>query len=182
MKLDILYHSQYLEVQDSVWNIRSCSGTCVAMALEFLTGKKIDILEYMQTAEREGGYHKIDGASHDYIISYFEKEGLKSWRYKNPETKDINMDIAPLVESLENGNPVIVSINKIILDQKKFHLILLIGLEKNEKGEVTHFYYHEPEATVVSVENNPSVGGANRCCDIETFKSGYRGRAIFVSK
>ncbi len=182
MKLDIPYHSQYLEVKDSEWNIRSCSGSCVAMAMEFLTGKKIDILEYMKEAKREGGYDKINGASHDYIISYFEKSGLKSWRYKNPDTKDVNNDIAPLVESLENGNPVIVSINKIILEQKKFHLILLVGLEKNEAGEVTYFYYHEPEATVANVENNVAVGGVFRKCDMETFKQGYRGRAIFVSK
>lgn len=182
MKLSVPYHSQFLEVKDSEWNIRSCSGACVAMAVEFLTGKNIDILEYMKEAEREGGYDKINGASHDYIISYFEKEGLKSSRYKNPETKDVNVDISSLVESLENNSPVIVSINKIILEQKKFHLILLVGLEKDENGNVTHFYYHEPEATVASVENNPAVGGAFRKCDIEVFLQGYRGRAIFVSK
>lgn len=182
MKLEVPYYSQYLEVKDSEWNIRSCSGSCVAMALEFLTGQKIDILEYMREAEREGGYDKINGASHDYIISFFEKAGLKSWRYKNPETKDVNNDITQLIESLENGNPVIVSINKIILEQKKFHLILLVGLEKNEAGEVTHFYYHEPEATVASVENNEAVGGAFRKCRVETFEQSYRGRAIFISK
>ncbi len=182
MKLEVPYYSQYLEVKDSEWNIRSCSGSCVAMAMEFLTGKKIDILEYMKEAERDGGYDKLNGASHDYIISCFEKVGLKSWRYKNTETKDVNNDIAPLIESLENGFPVIVSINKIILEQKKFHLVLLVGLEKNEKGEVTHFYYHEPEATVTSVENNPAVGGAFRKCEVEIFKNFYRGRAIFVSK
>lgn len=182
MKLSVPYYSQYLEVKDSDWNIRSCSGSCVAMAVEFLSGKKVDILEYMQTAEKEGGYDKINGASHDYIISFFEKAGLKSWRYKNTETKDILMDTKPLIESLENGNPVIVSVNKIILEQKKFHLILLVGFEKNEEGEITHFYYHEPEATVASVENNSTVGGSFRKCDIYVFRNFYRGRAIFVSK
>ena len=115
-------------------------------------------------------------------ISYFEKEGLKSWRYKNPETKDINTDITPLIENLEKGFPVIVSISKNILEQKKFHLILLVGFEKDESGNVTHFYYHEPEATIVSSENDSKIGGAFRKCDIETFKQSYRGRSIFVSK
>ena len=41
------HYSQYLEVKDYHWNIRSCSGSCVAMTLEYLTGRKIDILEFM---------------------------------------------------------------------------------------------------------------------------------------
>ena len=73
MKLSVPYHSQFLEVEDFNWNIRSCSGACVAMTLGFLTEKKIDILDYMKEAEKAGGYDKINGANHDYIISYFEK-------------------------------------------------------------------------------------------------------------
>ena len=182
MKLNVPYHSQFLEVEDYHWNIRSCSGACTAMVLEFLIGKKIDILEFMKQAEADGGYNKINGMNHDYIINFFESEGLKSWRYKNPETKDILDTIDPVVEQLEKGNPVIVSINKIILEQKKFHLILLIGLEKNNNGEVTHFYYHEPEATIVNVEDDQAVGGADRKVDVETFKKCWRGKAIFISK
>ena len=182
MKLNVPYHSQFLEVEDFHWNIRSCSGACTAMVLEYLTGKKIDILEFMKEAEGNGGYDKINGMNHDYIINFFEKEGLKSWRYKNLDTKDTLAEIDILVEELEKGNPVIVSINKYILEQKKFHLILLIGLEKDEIGNITHFYYHEPEATIVSVEDDLAVGGANRCVDVETFKKCWRGKAIFVSK
>lgn len=182
MKLNVLYHSQFLDVKDYEWNIRSCSGTCVAMVMEYFLQKKIDILEFMKEAETAGGYSKINGMGHDYVISYFEKEGLKSWRYKNVETKDRLENIDQLVESLRNNNPVIVSINKIVLEQKKFHTILLVGFEESESGEITHFYYHEPEATMIKVEEDSAVGGEFRCCDVETFKNGWRGRAIFVSK
>lgn len=182
IKLDVPYYSQYLEVKDYQWNISSCMGTCVAMTLEYLTGKKIDILEFMKKAGEEGGYTRLNGTSHDYVISFFEKEGLKSWRYKNSETKDKLDTIEPIVESLRNNNPVIVSITKFVLEQKKFHAVLVIGFKKNENGEVTHFYYHEPEATVASVPGDPAVGGANRCCDIETFTNSWRGRAVFISK
>lgn len=182
MKLNVPYYSQYLEVKDAEWNIRSCTGACVAMVLEYLTGEKLDILAFMKDAEEHGGYSKLNGMNHDYITSFFESKGLKSWRYKNEKTKDVLSTIDPIIDSLRNGNPVVVSITKFILEQKKFHTVLAIGFIENEKGEITHLYYHEPEATVVRIPDDPLVGGAERCCDIETFKHSWRGRAIFVQK
>jgi hypothetical protein len=136
----------------------------------------------MKTAEREGGYSRLNGMSHDYLISFFEKEGLTSWRYKNENTKDILDTLDPIIESLKKDNPVIVSINKYILEQKKFHSVLIIGFEENAKGEVTDFYYHEPEANMENIPGDPAVGGKDRRCDIETFKKSWRGRAIFIDK
>lgn len=182
MKLNVPYHSQFLEVKDYEWNVRSCTGACAAMTLEYLVGKKLDILLFMKTAEQEGGYSRLNGMSHDYLISFFTKEGLKSWRYQNDATKDILDTVDPIVESLRKGNPVIVSINKFILEQKKFHTLLIIGFEEDDAGNATHFYYHEPEATIAHVPGDPAVGGEGRCCDIETFKKSWRGRAVFVEK
>jgi len=182
MKIQVPYHSQFLEVKDYEWNIRSCTGACTAMTLEFFTGKKLDILGFMKKADEEGGYSRLNGMSHDYLISFFESNGLKSWRYKSEATKDVLDTVEPIVESLQKGNPVIVSINKYILEQKKFHTVLVIGYEENDQGEVTHFYYHEPEATVAKVEGDSAVGGEGRKCDIETFKKFWRGRAVFVGK
>jgi hypothetical protein len=182
IKLNVPYYSQYLEVKDYQWNISSCTGACVAMVLEFLAGKKIDILQFMKKAGEEGGCTRLNGTSHDYVIKFFESEGLKSWRYKNKDTKDVLDTVDPIVESIRGGSPVIVSISKFVLEQKKFHTVLVIGLKENEQGEVTHFYYHEPEATIASVPGDPAVGGEGRCCDLETFKKSWRGRAIFVSK
>lgn len=182
IKLDVPYYSQYLAVKDYQWNISSCMGTCVAMVLEYHTGKKIDILTFMKKAGEEGGYTRLNGTNHDYVISFFENEGLKSWRYKNPETKDKLETVDQIIESLRNGNPVIVSITKFVLEQKKFHTVLAIGFKENENKEVTHIYYHEPEATIASVPGDPAVGGEGRCCDIDIFKKSWRGRAVFVSK
>jgi len=182
MKLPVPYYSQYLDVKDYHWNIRACSGACVAMTLEFLTGKKVDILEFMKGAEKAGGYTALNGIQHDYVISFFGENGLKSWRYLNKETKDTLDSTDLLIESLRGGNPVIVSINKFVLEQRKYHNVLLVGFEENEAKEVTHLYYHEPEATIAKLETDSKIGGAFRCCDIETFKNGWRGRAIFVSK
>ena len=182
MKLNIPYYSQFLEVKDYEWNIRSCTGTCAAMILEYFTGKKLDILAFMKKSEAEGGYSRLNGMSHDYVISFFESEGLRSWRYKNEETKDVLNTTDPIIESLRNNNPVIVSITKFVLEQKKFHTVLIIGFIENEQGEVTHLYYHEPEATTARVSGDPAVGGADHCSDIETFKNSWRGRAIFVQK
>lgn len=182
IKLDVPYHSQYLKVKDYEWNIRSCMGACVAMTLEYLTGRNLDILAFMKKAEDEGGYSRLNGMNHDYVISFFKNNGLDSWRYENNETKDVLGTIDPIIESLRNSNPVIVSITKFVLEQKKFHTVLIIGFIENERGKVTHLYYHEPEATVARVSGDPMVGGVERCCDVETFKNSWRGRAIFSKK
>lgn len=182
VKLNVPYYSQFLEVKDYEWNIRSCTGACVAMTLEYLTGKKIDILDFMKEAERMGGYSRLNGMNHDYVISFFEHEGLRSWRHKDQATKDVLGTIDSIIESLRNNDPVIVSITKFVLEQKKFHTVLVIGFEENEQGEVTHLYYHEPEATIARASDDSAVGGADRCCNIETFKKSWRGRAIFVQK
>lgn len=175
VKLNVPYHSQFLEVEDYFWNIRSCGGTCIKMCLDYYHqfDNKIDnsssILFIMNDAFNNGGYDAQHGFVHNFAVEYFKNHGLESNRLEGLESFDIIKD------NLDNGNPVIVSIIKRTLEQEKFHLILIVGYEYDESSNaVLNVIYHEPEST------DPSRG-AYRVCDTDTFLKSWRGKAIFVS-
>lgn len=166
--LNVPYHSQFIEVNDSFWNIRSCGGACIKMIFDFYKIEYKSILEIMKEIERNGGYDLIYGTRHDALVNLLKENGLESYRGEN-------LDFNLLIKSIENNNPVIVSINKITLEQKKSHLILIVGVEKDEIGNIINIIYHESEST--NIER-----GKFRKVDLETFLKYWRGMAIFVSK
>lgn len=178
VKLNVPYHSQFLEVEDYFWNIRSCGGTCIKMVLDYyLQEKRIDaespnILNIMNEAFNSRGYDPNNGFVHDFAVSYFKKYGLESYRKEGSENLD------EIIISIDNKNPIVVSITKHTLEQNKFHLILVVGYKYTEDvngQKITNIIYHEPEST------SPDRG-AYRDCDIDTFLKDWRGKAIFVSK
>lgn len=182
--LEVPYRSQFLEVEDFFWNIRSCGGTCIKMLLDFYKIKTPSILEIMNEAFNHGGYDISNGFVHDFAVNYFIKNNLKS--YRKGIDKNISKDshefklkqieiFNEMVDSIKNNSPVIVSIQKHTLEQNKFHLIVLTGLEFSDEGEVISIYYHEPERT------DPE-SGKNRKCDIKTFFDNWNNRAIFCFK
>ena len=184
-RLEVPYHSQFLEVEDYFWNIRSCGGTCIKMCLDYFSIPGPSILEIMNEAFNTDGYHAENGFAHNFALNYFKENNLNS--YRKEDLKNMN----EIIISLDNNNPVIASIIKNTLEQTKYHLIVVVGykytLEENKDSEsieseinkienkkVTHIIYHEPESTDAS-------RGAYRECDIETFQKYWRGKAIFVS-
>ena len=184
VKLNVPYHSQFLEVEDYFWNIRSCGGTCIKMCLDYYSLQKnisnseefknndlnnnVSILEIMNDAFNNGGYDAQHGFVHNFAVEYFNNHGLESNRLEGLESFDVIKD------NLDNANPVVVSIIKRTLEQEKFHLILIVGYEYDESSnEVVNVIYHEPEST------DPSRG-AYRVCDVDTFLKSWRGKAIFV--
>lgn len=199
-KLEVPYHSQFLEVPDSFWNIRSCGGACIKMCLDYFSISAPSILEIMKLAKESGGYDVNNGFVHDFAVNYFKENGLESYRkevskktileieedyMKRVELEKENI-FNKIVENVNNNNPVIVSIIKNILEQTKYHLILVVGykyiLEENssaseagaENKKITHIIYHESEST------DPSRG-AFRECGLGVFEKSWRGKAIFVS-
>jgi hypothetical protein len=54
-------------------------------------------------------------------------------------------------------------------------LILIVGLEMDEKGDIVSVIYHEPESTDASK-------GAFRKCDVITFMKYWRCKIIFGSR
>lgn len=179
MKLPVPYYSQFIDVDDSFWMLRACGATCLKMVAEY-HGKKVPgIVDLCLEAKERGGYDMHNGWVHDYIIKKAEELGLKAHRTERTEPI-----IDEIITSLDAGNPVIVSVEKRVLEQTRFHMIVIVGYEKNEESEMTTsyqlqptscFYYHEPEST-------DKERGQYRSCDTETFKEYWRGKAIFISK
>ena len=179
-KLDVPYYSQFLEVEDYFWNIRSCGGTCIKMCLDYFKDeenkKSFSILEIMNEAFNAGGYHAENGFVHDFAVNYFIKNGLVSHREESFSQKERNKLFVKIINELDKNNPSIVSVIKNTLEQTKFHLIVVVGYKADlENKKITHIVYHESEST------DPSRG-AYRECDIETFQKSWRGKSIFVAK
>ena len=177
-KLSVPYHSQFLEVADSFWNIRSCGGSCIKMILDYQKIEAPSILEIMKEAEQSGGYDMKNGFIHDWAVSYFTKNNLHSYRKEVANEEEKEALLAEMFISIRKENPVIVSVSKRVLEQTKFHLVLVVGYQYETTDDMHHIksvIYHDPEST-------DAERGAYRVCDVETFMSYWRGKAIFVSK
>ncbi|MDQ5957365.1 MAG: hypothetical protein QG614_340 [Patescibacteria group bacterium] len=191
-KLDVPYHSQFLEVEDYFWNIRSCGGSCMKMCLDYFFEKENksfekSIKDIMEEAGEGGGYDMQNGFVHDFAVKYFESNNLQSHRVEidksvtnEKELEDKKLEILEeVLVSLDQDNPVMVSIVKHTLEQNKFHIILLVGyryeLDMNSNRSITSIIYHEPESTDL-------VKGAYRECSLDIFLENWRGKAIFVSR
>ena len=179
MKLEVPYYSQFVDIQDPFWMLRACGGLCLKMVAEYHGVEALNILDVCNEAKERGGYDMQNGWVHDYLIKKAEELGLNA--YRTERTEPI---IDEIIASLEAGNPVIVSVEKRVLEQTRFHMVVIVGYEKSEEFELatsyklqptTCFYYHEPEST-------DKTKGAYRMCDVETFKQYWRGKAIFITK
>jgi hypothetical protein len=129
-----------------------------------------------------------NGWIHDYLVSKAKSYGLEAYR------KEGLVDVKEIIASLDAGHPVIVSVEKRVLEQKRFHMLVIVGYESDAENRgidadsrgsntsdtcdlvpITYLYYHEPEST-----NRDR--GQFRKVDLTTFMNYWRGKAIFVQK
>ncbi len=195
MKLNVPYYSQFVDVTDPFWMLRACGAVSLKMVAEYHSAAVPDIVTLCNEARDRGGYDMSNGWIHDYLVMKAKELGLDAHRKEGMT----NMD--EIIASLDAGNPVIVSVEKRVLEQTRFHLIVLTGLELSadsrgtdaeQRGKNTDdivsqlangyklkatgcIFYHEPEST-------DKEKGQFRKCDIETFQNYWRGKAIFISK
>lgn len=170
MKLDVPYYSQYIDVEDSFWMLRACGACSFKMVVEFHGIKVPDLVSICNEALEKGGYDLQNGWGHDYLVEKAKELGLHSNRAEGLS------DLEDIIKSLNDGNPVIVSVEKRVLEQTRFHMVVLVGYENlsaNRHGN--HFIYHESEST-------DKDKGAYRVCNEDIFLNYWRGKAIFVSK
>ena len=188
MKLPVPYYSQFVDIQNSFWMLRACGGLCLKMVAEYHLsvdnlsnedGKVVpDILELCNEAKERGGYDMQNGWVHDYLVMKAQELGLQAYR------KEGITSLEEIYASLDAGNPVIVSVEKRVLEQTRFHMITLVGYDKRVESELATsyqllttscLYYHETEST-------DKEKGKFRSCDESTFLQYFRGKAIFITK
>lgn len=186
MKLLVPYYSQFIDVDDAFWMLRACGAVCLKEVAEYhlspnnTSYKKIlpSIVDLCNEAKERDGYHMQNGWVHDYLVTKAIELGLHAYRKEGLESLD------EIYESLNNHNPVIVSVEKNVLEQTRYHMIVLVGYDETEylhedtnaPSEIKRsFYYHESEST-------DKDRGAYRVCDETIFLQYFRGKAIFISK
>lgn len=169
MKLPVPYYSQYIDVQDPFWMLRSCTIVCLKMILEFF-GENISLVELIEKGKNIEGYG-LSGWIHDKIIELANEYDFDAHR---EEKMDPYEGIKKIQQYLDKGNPVIVSVIKYTLEQTKFHSVLIVGYEQ-EGGSVKGFYYYDTEST-------DKMKGQNHFVDIDTFLGGWRKMALFIDK
>lgn len=163
MKLSVLYYSQFVDIQDPFWMLRACGAVSLKMVAEF-SGKELpDILSLCNEARDRGGYDLQNGWIHDYLVTKAQEFGLQA------ERKEDLKGLDEIKVSLDSGCPVIVSVEKRVLEQKRFHMLVVIGYEDGM------IIYHEPEST-------DKERGRNRMCTEEVFMEYFRGKAIFITR
>lgn len=188
--LEVPYHSQFLEVHDNFWNIRSCGGACIKMICDYQGSASESIQEIMEYAKENSGYDMANGFVHDFAVNYFKKRDMFSHRVEigfltidEDSKKKDNFNY--IIESINENNPVMVSIAKETLEQKKYHLIVIVGYKYilsdiefqdiDSNRIISHIVYHEPESTD---ENR----GQYRECEAKVFFEAFTGKAIFASR
>lgn len=170
MKLNVLYYSQFVDVDDSFWMLRACGAVALKEVVEFHGATASDIATLCNEGKERGGYHMENGWVHDYMVMKAKEFGLEAYRKEGLDTLD------EVTEYLKKGNPVIVSVEKRVLEQRRFHIIVLTGFELDGDGtRISKLYYHESEST-------DKEKGGHRVCDVQTFENYWRGKAIFIEK
>ncbi len=163
MKLSVPYYSQFVDVPDSFWMLRACGATALKMVAEYHSKVVPDIVTLCNEAKERGGYHMQNGWVHDYLVTKAQELGLNAYRKEGIES------LEEITSFLDAGNPVIVSVEKRVLEQKRFHIIVLVGYDEE------NVIYHESEST-------DKEKGQYRMCPKETFLNYFRGKAIFITK
>jgi hypothetical protein len=133
----------------------------------------LSIAELAKKALDDGGYGP-SGLIHDYVVSECNAAGLHAYRKEGMDAGD---GVAELVLALRAGSPVIVSADKVILGQHKFHMVVLTGIKEleGEVPELEGFYFNDPESL-------HREKGKDIFVSFHDFLFSWRGKAIFVSK
>jgi hypothetical protein len=175
MNLSVPYFSQHKDVTDAYWQKRACGMACVKMALDFLKKDAPSLDDLIWQGVRIDGYGP-SGWLHGALVSIFDMHGIRAERKEFKADGDglSETGISEIVRSLEEGMPVIVSAVKKFEETDKFHMVLLIGFEK-ENGAITGFRYHDPDAEAAEE-------GANLFVPFDQFKKHWRRLAIFPHK
>lgn len=156
--------SQYLDITDQEWKVRSCGPVCVAMLLGYY-GKPFPSLDKIVETGRELGAHSFEvGWYHSGLVRLGQHFGLEGKAYDwKQESDEKALDL--LEEELSHG-PLIASIHKDFDQTQGGHLIVLT--RQTKEG----FEYSEPAS-----EKREYI---HRTITKEKFKQGWKKRIIVL--
>lgn len=185
--LNVPYYSQHLDVEDKKWKSRACGIVCLKIVMDYYGRKTPPIDDLIKEMEFINGFGDF-GSEHEPLVMIARNYGLHAYRQEfkslindhinkkvkksSHEDRLVEEGLNKIIRKLANNQPIIVSAVKNFSESEKFHLVVLVGLEK-EGEEIKGFYYNDPAAFERSE-------GMHKFVPIETFKKHWRKMAIYV--
>jgi uncharacterized protein YvpB len=163
--LEVPHWTQYYDIEDGFWQGRSCGIVSLAMILDYYN-IKFDLEKLIDRGVEIDNYDAKIGWKHQTIVDLAVEYGLSSNRVEDEEIEN-------LIKSLDNNQPVIISIYKNWDENEGGHLAVLNGyLETDE--ELDGFYVCDPVGA--------SYKHKNQFIPLDKFMAGWKRRAIYVKK
>lgn len=187
--LPVPYISQYAIGRDADGLSRACGAACVKMVLDYRGHKDVDFLSIVKEGQTiRSAYISGIGWTHAGLAALLRNHNVGAYaeEFKSVLVDSKNQEFLPSpfeAGHVERGmnkiagkiidwkDPVIISGVKRWKEKDKWHLMVIVGVEK-EGEDIKGFYYHDPDD-----ELEP---GANKFVDKETFQTYWRKFAIFI--
>ena len=182
------------------WQKRSCGVLALKMVLDYWGLKaghdEIPVTELFDNAMANGGVDAENNWLHGALVKTATQYGYVSWRrmwslsadqkrgaaasgvegdaLERNQEQQRREALPSIVDALDHGRPVIVSVAKNFDDVDKPHLIVLTGIKRKLKlGAYEGIYYNDPYSPTVKDEKE-------RYVDIDVFNDKWNFLAIFV--
>lgn len=154
------------------WTNNLCGLMCVGMIINrFSTNSKYTIAELLDSADKLGAFHQRSGWIHKKLVLLAEKYGVEAscQRMNNLDT---------IYELLAAGGLIIASVSpsylspelKITADEQSGHLVVISGMNREEKGSY-QIFVHDPGSEFTE-------GGKNLSVDSSVFVRSFSGNII----
>ena len=149
MKISVPYYSQHRDIIDPYWKSRACGVTCLKMVLDFHAKIFNTTIPTLDELIKEGIAIKAfsqHGWIHQGIVFIAHNHGVPAYQEEFRSLdgmcakRIVNFGFKKILKTLDEGKPVIVSVEQNFEESDKFHQVVLVGRE----GDL--FLYHEPEA------------------------------------
>lgn len=199
--LDVPFYSQFGDNGlDPFWQERSCGILALKMVIDYWrlkTGQHpVPVTEIFNEGNVVGGRTSRGDWVHSALVMVARHYGFTAWRrgwmlssdgtvrfsaegadeatLAQIDRQQRKESFATLIETLQRGYPVIVSVAKNFDEIDKPHVVVLTGLRRDEaKDSYEGFYYNDP--------NSPDVqSGKNSFVALAEFTHKWRYQGIFV--
>lgn len=161
------------------WVDRACGIACIKMVVEGFGGPQRPMMEWIQDAlERDGYMVKADangnlverGWLHRVLAELINAAGFQA--FSQPAS------IEDIAGYLDNGQVIIASVSYELgkdasITHKGGHLVVVIGVDITDEGEVDNIYIHNPSGRLEQYQANARI-------EADRFSQAYSGRVILV--
>ncbi|HSX01627.1 MAG TPA: C39 family peptidase [Candidatus Saccharimonas sp.] len=183
------------------WQERACGVLALKMVLDYHRAERgeapTDLQELFDLAYEDGtGFTTAVGWRHEALVRAARHYGFRAWRRNwnlhtagrelfikegadaatlgRLEAQQRREALPTLVETIEAGFPVVISVAKNFDEVDKGHLVVLTGLRREpELGRYHGFYYNDPYAPT-------EVDRKDRYVPIARFEDKWKHTAVFV--